>query len=49
MAEVNQSTVKTLNIHQSRIDVVKFDVINNWKGKGDIGKFKTGNRQLEKN
>ena len=34
MAEVNQSMVKTVNIHQSKIDVVKFDGTNNfdmWK------------------
>jgi len=34
IAEVNHSTVKTVIIHQSKIDVVKFDGINNfsmWK------------------
>ena len=30
MADVNQSTVKTVNIHHSRIDVVKFDGTNNF-------------------
>ena len=30
MAEVNQSTVKTVNIHQSEINVVKFDGTNNF-------------------
>jgi len=30
MAEVNQLTVKTVNIHQSKIDVVKFDGTNNF-------------------
>jgi len=30
MAEVNQFTVKTMNIHQSKIDVVKFDGTNNF-------------------
>ena len=49
MAGVNQSTVKTVNIHQSKIDVVKFDGMDNWKGKGDIRKSKTGNHQLGKN
>ena len=49
MAEVNQSTVKTVNIHQSKIDVVKFDGMNNWKGKRDVGKSKTDNHQLGKN
>ena len=28
--EVNQSTLKTVNIHQSKIDVVKFDGTNNF-------------------
>jgi len=28
MAKINQSTVKIVNIHQSKIDVVKFDGIN---------------------
>jgi len=48
MVGVNQSAVKTVNIHQSKIDVVKFGGMNNWKGKEDIGKFKTSNRQLGK-
>ena len=48
MADINQFTVNTVNIHQSKIDVVKFDGINNWKGKEDIEKFKIGNRQLKK-
>jgi len=43
MTKVNHSTVKTVNIHQSRIDVVKFDCTNNWKDNGDIGKSKIGN------
>ena len=30
MTEVNQSTVKIVNIHQSKIDVVKFDGMNNF-------------------
>jgi len=30
MAEVNQSTVKTVNIHQLKIDVMKFDGTNNF-------------------
>jgi len=30
MTEVNQSTVKIMNIHQSKIDVVKFDDTNNF-------------------
>ena len=30
LAEVNQSTVKTVNIHQSKIDVMKFDDTNNF-------------------
>jgi len=30
MAEVNQSMVKTVNIHQSKIDMVKFDDKNNF-------------------
>jgi len=30
MADNNQSTVKTVNVHQSKIDVVKFDGTNNF-------------------
>ena len=30
MAKVNQSTVKTVNIHQSKINVMKFDGTNNF-------------------
>ena len=30
MAKVNQSMMKTVSIHQSKIDVVKFDGINNF-------------------
>ena len=30
MIEVNQFTMKTVNIHQSKIDMVKFDVTNNF-------------------
>ena len=30
MTEVNQSTAKIMNIHQSKIDVVKFDDTNNF-------------------
>jgi len=30
MAEINQSTMKTVNIHQSKIDVVKFEDTNNF-------------------
>jgi len=30
ITEVNQSTVKIVNIHQSRIDVVKFDGTSNF-------------------
>jgi len=30
VAEVNQSMVKTVNIHQSKIDIVKFDGTNNF-------------------
>jgi len=30
MPEVNQSTVKTVNIHQSKIDVGKLDDTNNF-------------------
>ena len=30
MAEVNQSMMKTVNIHQSKINVVKFDGTNNF-------------------
>ena len=30
MAEVNQSIVKIMNIHQSKIDVVKFNGTNNF-------------------
>ena len=40
MAEINQSMVKTVNVYQSRINVVKFDGTNNWKGNKDNGKFK---------
>jgi len=40
MAEINQSMVKTMNVYQSRINVVKFDGTNNWKGNKDNGKFK---------
>ena len=49
MIEVNQATARTVNIHQAKIDVVKFDSTSNFgrKGKGDIDK--TGNRQFEKN
>jgi len=40
MAEVNQATMKTVNIHQAKIDVKKFDGMNNnQKGKRDIGKL----------
>jgi len=49
MVEVNQSTVKTIIIHQSKINVVKFNGTNNWKGKEDIRKSRPDNRQLEKN
>ena len=49
MTGVNQSMMKTVNIHQSKIDVVNFDGTNNWKGKEDIEKSKIGNRQLRKN
>ena len=49
MPRVNHSTVKNVNIHQSKIDVVKFDGMNNWKVKEDVDKSKTSNRQLEKN
>jgi len=38
MIGVNQFTVKTVNIHQSKIIVVMFDDTNNRKGKRDIGK-----------
>jgi len=30
MTEVNQAMVKAVNIYQSKIDVVKFDVIDNF-------------------
>ena len=30
MTEVNQSTMKIVNIYQSKIDVVKFDGTNNF-------------------
>ena len=46
MAKINQSMVKTVNANQSRIDVV--NDTNNWKGKRNIKKSKTGNRQLGK-
>ena len=49
MAEVNQAKVKIVNIHWSRINVMKFDDTNNWKGKGDIKKSKTDNYQLRRN
>ena len=50
IARVNQSVVKTVNINQSKIDVVKYDDTKNWKGKGDVGKSKTGGREnLKKN
>ena len=42
MTGVNQSTVKTVNIYQLKSDIVKFDGMKNWKGKGDIEKSKTG-------
>jgi len=45
MARVNLSTVKTVNIHQSKINVMKFDGTNNWKGMGDIEKFRTSGRK----
>jgi len=45
MAGVNQSTMKTVNIHQSKIDVVKFDRTNNWKGKRDFEKSKIDGRE----
>jgi len=47
-AGVNYSTVNTVNIRQSKIDMVNFDGTSNWKGKGDIGKSTTCNRQLGK-
>ena len=31
MAEVNQSTIKTVNIHQLKIDVLKFDDKNKFR------------------
>ena len=37
--------MKNVNIHQSKIDVVKFDDPNNWKGKGDFGKPKTSDHE----
>jgi len=44
IAEFNQATMKTVNIHQAKIDRVKFDGTNNFrKGKEDI--VKTNNRQ----
>ena len=50
MIEVNQSTMKTVNIHQSKSDVVKFDGTKNWKGKKVIKKSKTDGREdLKKN
>jgi len=47
MAEVNLPTVKTVNIHLSRIEAVKFDGTN--KGQGDFEKFKANHHQLGKN
>ena len=42
--------VETVNIHQSKSDVVKFDDTKNWKGEGVVEKFKTGGRKdLRKN
>jgi len=48
--EINQTIVKNVNIHQAKINVVKFDGTNKFqKGKENIGKSKTDNRQLRKN
>jgi len=44
MVKVNQSMVKTVNIHQSKINVVKFDGTNNfdiWIGCADSIKPRT--------
>ena len=50
MIGVNQSTVKTVNIHQSKSDVVKVDGMKNCKSKGNIGKTRTdGCEGLKKN
>jgi len=45
MARINQSTMKTVNTYQSESNVVKFNGTKNWKGDGDIGKSKTGDRE----